>query len=80
MRQAQGVEVAMAVTLEHLHPGRKILDRKTGWVKLNRDIVVTGEATDTDQVFNKMRGNENVVQVERCSGSGNGSVCLVGNR
>ena len=42
VRKAKRVEVTMAVTTEHLHPGRKILDRETMGVKLDRDIIITG--------------------------------------
>ena len=80
MRQAQRVEIAMAITSEHLRPGRKILDRKNGGVKFNRDIVITGEATNTDQILNKVRRNKNIVQVEGFGGSGNECVCLVRDR
>jgi len=80
MRQAQRVEITMAITSEHLRPGRKILDRKTGGVKFNRDIVITGEATNTDQILNKVRRNKNVVQMEGFGGSGNECVCLVRDR
>ena len=42
VRKAKRVEVAMAVTSEHLRPGRKILDRETMGVKLDGDIIITG--------------------------------------
>jgi hypothetical protein len=33
--KTEGIEVATAFTSEHLHPGRKSLDRKTRGVKLD---------------------------------------------
>ena len=42
VRKAKRVEIAMADTSEHLHPGKKILDRETMGVKLDRDIIITG--------------------------------------
>ena len=41
VRKAKRVEIAMTVTSEHLHPGKKILDRETMGVKLDRDIIIT---------------------------------------
>jgi hypothetical protein len=39
--KTQGVEVAAALTSEHLLPGGKILYRETGWIKLNGNIIIT---------------------------------------
>jgi len=40
VRKTEWVEITRTVTSEHLHPGRKILDRKTTRVKLDRYIVI----------------------------------------
>ena len=40
VRKMEWVEIVRTVTSEHLHPGRKILDRKTTRVKLDRYIVI----------------------------------------
>ena len=42
VRKAKRVEIAMAVTSEHLHPRKKILDRETMGVKPDRDIIIMG--------------------------------------
>jgi hypothetical protein len=42
VRKTQGVEIAAALTSEHLLPGRKILYGKTRWVKFNGNIIIPG--------------------------------------
>jgi len=39
--KAEGVEIAAALTSEHLLPGRKILYGETRGVKFNGNIVIT---------------------------------------
>jgi hypothetical protein len=40
MRKTEGVQIAAAFTSEYLRPGRKILDRGTSGVKLDRNVIV----------------------------------------
>jgi len=35
MRKTERIEIAAALTSEHLRPGKKILDRETRWIKFN---------------------------------------------
>jgi len=63
MRQAQRVEIAMAITSEHLRPGRKILDRKTKRIKCNEDIVITSEFSDGEKIFDQGRANKNIMKL-----------------
>lgn len=51
----EGIQLAINVTSEHLRPCRKILDRKTKGIKLNGHIVITGERTHINQIFDKSR-------------------------
>jgi hypothetical protein len=50
-RRPERVERAGTVTAEHLHPGRKSLDRETMGIKFDRDIVIPSESTKRDQVL-----------------------------
>ena len=42
MREPKRIEVAHALTSEHLRPGTKILNGETNRVKLDRNIIVAG--------------------------------------
>jgi hypothetical protein len=56
---------ASAVTSGEWGPGGQILHRKTRRVKLNGTKNVGGEPTDRKKIMSDVRGNENVVEIER---------------
>jgi hypothetical protein len=55
----------VTVTSENLRPCEKILDRKTRRIKLNRDVIVASKRADRDEIFDKRRGDQDIVQEER---------------
>jgi hypothetical protein len=59
-RQSERVEGAGALTSEHHRAGAKVLNRETGRVKFNRNIVITGQLTNRNQILNNGRGDQNV--------------------
>jgi hypothetical protein len=61
--EPERVEIAAALTSEHLRPGRKILYGKTRRVKFNGHIVITSQSTNRDEVLDKRRRNKDIVQM-----------------
>jgi hypothetical protein len=57
--------VSRAVTSGEKGPSSQILHKQTKRVKRNRKRVVGGEPMNRKKVLNDVRGNENVVEVER---------------
>ena len=66
------VERSRAVTAGERGPGGQILHRKTGRVKLNGTRIVGGEPTDRKEIVSDVRGDKNVVEMER-SGENRGT-------
>jgi hypothetical protein len=62
-RSQERVEIAAALTSEHLLPGRKILYGKTRRVKFNRHIVITSQSTNRDEILDKRGRNKDIVQM-----------------
>ena len=59
------VEWLGVVTSGERGPGGQILDRKTRRLKLNGTGIVGGEPTNRKEIVSDVRGNENIVDVER---------------
>ena len=69
-RLLQGVEIAATVTAEENRPGTKILDRETKRIKFDRNVIVTSEFADRDEIVNKRRGNEDITEMKWGGGGG----------
>jgi hypothetical protein len=59
--ELQRVQGSRAVTSDELAPCGKILNRATKRVKFHRTVIVSGETTDRNKVFNEIRRNKDVV-------------------
>jgi hypothetical protein len=63
----QVVEITGWITLEQSYPRSEILYGKAKRVKSARNPIITSKSSNRNQVFNQMRGNENIVQGEKCN-------------
>ena len=62
-RTADGVEGTRAISSKNHGPGMKILHSETKRVKGNGTIVVDGELSKRDKIFNNMRNNKNITKM-----------------
>jgi hypothetical protein len=61
-RRHQRVQLTRAVTSEDLRPSRKILDRKTKWIKFNNDVIISSKGSNKDEILDEGGRNKNIVE------------------
>jgi hypothetical protein len=67
------VERASAIAPADQTPGPEVLHRKTKGIKLDRAIIIGCKLANRNKVFDDVRGDKNIVKVERtdmCSAGG----------
>ena len=60
------VETTGATGRHDVALGGKVLHRKTGGIKLNRDIVITRKFTNRDKILNDRRADNDIVERKIC--------------
>jgi hypothetical protein len=61
-RSGEVVEVARATAASDHGLGAKVLDRETKRIKLNGTPIISGKATNRDEIFHEVRNNKNIVK------------------
>ena len=61
-RWVERVEVTRAIAPGDHVPGLQILHRKAKRIKFNGTIIVGGETTNRNKIFNNVRGHQNIVK------------------
>lgn len=64
-RQAQRVESTRALTAENHRFGGQILYRKSNRVKFNRNVIITGQLTNGNEILDNGGRNKDVIQMKR---------------
>ena len=59
----EGVEWAGAIASKNHGPGKKILHRKTIWIKFNGTRVIGSKLTDGDKIFDYLWNNEDITKM-----------------
>ena len=82
MRRGRGctvdrVQVTRAIEPSDLHPGAKILHRQPKRTKFNRNLVIDSKASNRNEIFDSVWGDEDIVKREGMGGRGNGVVASV---
>jgi hypothetical protein len=60
----EGIQTAHAIRAHKKSPGSQVLHRETKWIKLHRNKIITGEFAGANEVFDNVRRDKDIVEVE----------------
>jgi hypothetical protein len=75
---AHGVQRTRTIASKNHGPGEKILHRKTIRIKLNGTIIIDSELPNGNKIFDNIRNDKNIIEIQRFGGRVDGfatSVC-----